>query len=86
MSTGATPGKRSRKKPAKTAKAKMRAYRDRMRAAGMRQIQLWVPDARLAWVRREARRQSLLATQSLAEAEIAPFLDAALEDLGDEWK
>jgi hypothetical protein len=64
----------------------MRSYRERMRAAGMRQIQIWVLDTRLAWVRREIRRQSLLVSRSPAEEEIAPFLDAALADLGDDWK
>ena len=86
MSTGATPAKRRRKKPAKTAKAKMRSYRERMRAAGMRQIQLWVPDTRLAWVRREARRQSLLCNKNPDDEQVLREIEALMGDFDDEWK
>jgi len=47
---------------AKGASAKMRAYRQRMRAAGMRQVQIWVPDSKSPSFRREVRRQSLVAS------------------------
>jgi Antitoxin MazE-like len=84
MSTGATAGKRRRKKPARTAKAKMRAYRERMRAAGYRQVQIWVPDTRLAWVRREIRRQVLNLSKSAADAEVMDEIEALAGEI-DGW-
>ncbi len=35
---------------------KVRRYRDRMRARGLRPIQIWVPDTRTAAFRAEAHR------------------------------
>ena len=40
--------------------AKMQAYRQRMRDAGLRPVQLWVPDMRSQSLKDEAKRQSLL--------------------------
>jgi len=62
----------------------MRAYRERMRAAGMRQVQIWVPDSTSASLRREARRQSLLVSRSPAEERALQDIEA-LADLED-WK
>ena len=62
----------------------MRSYRERMRAAGMRQIQIWVPDTRLAWVRREIRRQSLLLSSSKADAEVLDAFEALAGEI-DGW-
>ena len=64
----------------------MRAYRERMRAAGMRQVQIWVPDTRLAWVRREARRQSLLINANSDEEHVMREIEALMGDWIDEWK
>lgn len=38
-----------------------RAYRRRLRAQGLRAIELWVPDTRASGFAEEARRQSVLA-------------------------
>ncbi len=62
----------------------MRAYRERMRAAGMRQVQIWVPDATSPSLRREARRQSLLVSRSPGEEDALRDIEA-LADL-DDWK
>jgi hypothetical protein len=75
---------RQRKPRRKSASDKMRAYRQRMRAAGMRQVQIWVPDATSPSLRREARRQSLLVSRSPAEQEALRDIEA-LADL-DDWK
>jgi hypothetical protein len=48
---------------AKSSAEKMKAYRARKRAAGYRQIQLWVRDTRSPEFKAEARRQSLIAAQ-----------------------
>ena len=59
-----------------TASSKMRAYRERMRAAGMRQVQIWVPDSTSPSLRREARRQSLLVSRSPGESEAVADVEA----------
>jgi hypothetical protein len=45
----------------------VRRYRERMRAKGLRQIQLWVPDTRSPAFAAECRRQSLLVAGDPAE-------------------
>lgn len=56
-----------------------------LRAAGLRPLQIWVPDTRLPGFAEECRRQSRVVAQAdMAETELLDFLDAALEDLGDE--
>jgi hypothetical protein len=66
------------------ANAKMQAYRERMRAAGMRQVQIWVPDATSAAFRREVRRQSLLVSRAKGERGALRAVEA-LVDL-DGWE
>ncbi len=61
---------------------KVRAYRKRMRARGLRPIQIWVPDTRTAAFRTEAHRQSrALARSELAGAD-QDFIDAISEQGG----
>jgi hypothetical protein len=52
----------------KSSREKVRTYRKRMRAKGMRLVQLWVPDTRAAEFAKEAARQSLLANESPSAA------------------
>lgn len=61
---------------------KVRAHRDRMRAQGLRPIQIWVPDTRTAAFRDEAHRQSRAVAASAHEREDQAFIDA-IADLGD---
>lgn len=64
-------------------KDRVRAHRERLRAKGLRPIQIWVPDVRSAEFVREAHRQSkLLATHPAAEDDQA-FVDE-LTDWDDE--
>ena len=67
-----------------SASNEMRAYRERMRAAGMRQVQIWVPDSTSASVRREARHQSLLVSRGTGEAGALANVEA-ITDL-DGWE
>jgi len=60
---------------------RMRNYRARLRAAGLRPLQIWVPDTRTPQLAKQARRQSLLASKAACEHEAAAFIDAAA-DLG----
>jgi len=55
---------------------KVKAYRARLRAQGLRPIQIWVPDTRSPAFAEEARRQSLLVALSPDEAEDQAFIDA----------
>ncbi len=54
---------------------KVRSYRERMRARGLRPIQIWVPDTRTAAFVAEAHRQSLAVAQSTHAREDQDFLD-----------
>ena len=56
--------------------------RDALRAAGLRPIQIWVPDTRRPGFSEEFRRQArLVAVSDSADRELAAFLNAALDDL-----
>lgn len=58
--------------------------RQALRAAGLRPIQIWVPDNRRPGFADECRRQALLAAQSdAADAELTDILDAALAELAE---
>jgi hypothetical protein len=43
--------------PVKSSRAKVRTQRERLRAQGLRPIQIWVPDVRSSAFQREAYRQ-----------------------------
>ena len=60
----------------KPSREKVRAHRSRLRAQGLRPIQIWVPDVRAPGFRDEAHRQSLAIAQSVHEAEDQAFIDA----------
>ncbi len=62
----------------------VRRYRERMRAKGLRQVQLWVPDTRSPEFAAECRRQSLLVADDPAEQAIMDELEA-LQDIED-WQ
>lgn len=55
---------------------KVRDHRARMRAKGMKLIQLWVPDTNSAQFKAEARRQSRLIARSPSEADDQAFVDS----------
>ena len=56
---------------------RMRSYRVRQRAAGLRLIQLWVPDTRSPDFAAECRRQSRSLRDDPAEAEALKFIERA---------
>ncbi|YCI05458.1 antitoxin MazE family protein [Ensifer sp. D2-11] len=56
--------------------------RDALRAAGLRPVQIWVPDTRLPGFADECRRQAdAVATADAADRDLDAFIDAALSDL-----
>ena len=55
---------------------KVRKHRARLRAQGLRPIQIWVPDVRAPAFKAEARRQSRLVAASRYEAEDQAFIES----------
>lgn len=60
----------------KRVRERVQSYRERMRARGLRPVQIWVPDTRTAKFRLEAHRQSLAVARSPIEREDQAFIDA----------
>lgn len=60
----------------KSSAAKVEAYRDRLRAQGLRPIQIWVPDVRSPEFRAAAHRQSLAVGTSEEDADDQAFIDS----------
>ena len=64
---------------------RVQKHRDALRAAGLRPVQLWVPDTRRPGFAAECRRQSrLIATADRTDAQLQRLMDAALVEL-DGW-
>jgi hypothetical protein len=64
---------------AKPTRVKVREHRQRLRAQGLRPIQIWAPDVSAPNFRAEAHRQSLaVAVGPLADDDQA-FIDAATD-------
>lgn len=59
----------------RSSREKVRNYRERMRARGMRPIQFWVPDTRTAKFAKEAHGQSLAVAKSAHERGDQAFID-----------
>jgi DNA-binding response OmpR family regulator len=66
---------------AKSSARKMQDYRARLRAAGLRPVQIWVPDVTTPDFAARARAQSVRVSGSAAEQDTLDFLDAAADDL-----
>lgn len=62
---------------AKPTKMKVQEHRARLRAQGLRPIQIWVPDVRATSFRSEAHRQSAAVAASTHAIEDQAFIDAA---------
>ncbi|MFH1146733.1 MAG: antitoxin MazE family protein [Pseudomonadota bacterium] len=64
----------------------MKKYRERLRGAGLRPVQIWVPDKRSGKLAAEVRRQSLLvAADHRAESETDKWIEQAADTEGWEW-
>ena len=64
---------------------RVQRHRDALRTAGLRPVQIWVPDTRRPHFAEECRRQSRLVAQAdLADTEMRQFMDEALADV-DGW-
>ena len=64
---------------------RVQKHRDALRMAGLRPVQIWVPDTRRPDFAEECRRQSRLAAQAdLSDTDLQGFMDEALADM-DGW-
>ncbi len=62
--------------------SRVQKHRMALRMAGLRPVQLWVPDTRRPDFTEECRRQSRLVGQAdMADAEMQHFMDEALADV-----
>lgn len=68
---------------AKATRAKVREHRERLRAEGLRPIQIWVPDVRAPSFVTEAHRQSLAVKMSAHATEDHAFVDAVSDWRGE---
>ena len=59
-----------------SSRARVSAYRDRLRAEGLRPVQLWVPDVRSSTFAAEAQRQSALVAATAAHTDDMRFVEA----------
>ena len=65
---------------------RVQKHRAGLRAAGLRPVQIWVPDIRRPGFAEECRRQSLLvAAADVGDAELMAFMDAALDNI-EGWR
>jgi len=63
---------------------RVQKHRAGLRAAGMRPVQIWVPDTRRSGFAEECRRQSMLLRDNPHEAETLAWLADAADTEG--WK
>lgn len=69
-------------------KERVRAHRERLRAQGLRPIQIWVPDVNSPEFAAEAHRESVLAATSDHAAHDQAYVDALQAPVWDdvEWR
>lgn len=63
---------------------RVREHRERLRAQGLRPIQIWVPDVRAPEFAAEAHRQSAAIAASEQDADDQAFVDAISVDWSDD--
>lgn len=66
----------SRRRTAASVVERVREHRQRLRAQGLRPIQIWVPDVRSPEFAAQAHRQSLAVATSPTAADDQAFVDA----------
>jgi hypothetical protein len=63
---------------------RVQQHRERLRRAGLRPIQLWVPDTRRPGFAEECRRQSALLADDGQERDTLEWLESVADD--DGWR
>jgi hypothetical protein len=64
----------------KSSREKVQKHRERLRAQGLRPVQIWVPDVRARAFRLAARKQSRVVAASPLAASDQAFIDAVSGD------
>lgn len=64
---------------ATTVSTRVHKRRDALRKAGLRPVQLWVPDTRRPHFAEECRRQSTLLLHDVQEPELLAWLETAAD-------
>ncbi|MPV57092.1 hypothetical protein CFB46_07740 [Burkholderia sp. HI2761] len=64
---------------ATTTSERVRIYRENLRAAGLRPVQIWVPDTRHPAFASECVRQSSVIRESLHEDDLLDFIEQAAD-------
>ena len=65
--------------------ARVQKHRDALRQAGLRPVQIWVPDTRRPGFAEDCRRQSAIVAQAdAADADLENLMNEALADV-DGW-
>lgn len=69
---------------AESTSKRVRKRRDALRAAGMRPVQIWVPDTRRPGFAEECRRQCLIVRNDPQETKVLDWIEKAADTEG--WK
>ena len=64
---------------ATSSREKVSAHRARLRAQGLRPVQIWLPDVRSSAFKQEAERQARLVAMDPDEADTMAFIEAAAD-------
>lgn len=67
-----------------TTAERVKKHRDALRAAGLRPVQIWVPDTRLPGFAAECRRQSRSVARSAADGASQQWLERVADT--DGWR
>jgi hypothetical protein len=67
-----------------SSRAKVSAHRARLRAQGLKPVQIWLPDVRSPAFKAEAERQARLVAMDPHEPETMAFIEAAADWGGKE--
>ncbi|WP_028318609.1 antitoxin MazE family protein [Desulfobulbus elongatus] len=63
---------------------RVRKHREKLRQAGLRPVQIWIPDTRRPGFAEECRRQSLVLLNDPHETEIMTWVEAVTDF--EDWK
>jgi hypothetical protein len=66
----------------RSSRDKVRLHRERLRAQGLRPVQIWVPDVRARSFKSAARKQSKAVADSNRAPADQKFIDAVSEEFG----
>ncbi len=70
--------------PKRTSRERMRAYRDRLRAQGLRPVTFWLPDTSTAEFLERAEKEARAVAVADDEAEIMAFIESVQDWPADE--